>query len=73
MFKLRQLLELRHINMIALGGSVGTGIFLTSGYSIFIGGPGGALLAYIVMALIVYFIMTSLSELSAYSPSSGSF
>ncbi len=73
MFKLRQLLELRHINMIALGGSVGTGIFLTSGYSIFVGGPGGALFAYLVMALIVYFIMTSLGELSAYRPSSGSF
>lgn len=59
--------------MIALGGSIGTGIFLASGYAIAIGGPGGALLAYAVMALIVYFLMTSLGEMSAYKPSSGSF
>ena len=66
-------LEPRHVNMIAIGGSIGTGIFLASGYSVFIGGPGGALFAYGLMAVIVYFIMTSLGELSAYKPSSGSF
>ena len=73
MSKLRQLLELRHINMMALGGTVGTGIFLTSGYSIFTSGAGGALFAYVSMAIFVYFLMTSLSELSTYRPSSGSF
>jgi len=66
-------LELRHVNMIALGGSIGTGIFLASGYSVFVGGPGGALLAYGLMALIVYFLMTSLAEMSVYKPSTGTF
>jgi len=66
-------LEARHVNMIAIGGSIGTGIFLASGYSIAIGGPGGALLAYAVMSVIVYFLMTSLGEMSTYRPSSGSF
>ena len=66
-------LEARHVNMIAIGGSIGTGIFLASGYSVFVGGPGGALFAYSLMAVIVYFIMTSLGELSAHKPSSGSF
>ncbi|MBY0379350.1 MAG: amino acid permease [Burkholderiales bacterium] len=70
---LKQRLESRHINMIAIGGSIGTGIFLASGYAIFVGGPGGALLAYAVMAIIVYFLMTSLGEMSTYRPSSGSF
>ena len=73
MTQLQQKLQSRHINMIALGGSIGTGIFLASGYAIAIGGPGGALLAYAIMALIVYFLMTSLGEMSAYKPSSGSF
>ncbi len=73
MGNLSQKLESRHVNMIALGGSIGTGIFLTSGYSIAIGGPGGALIAYLVMAVIVYFLMTSLGEMSAYKPSSGTF
>ena len=73
MAHLEKKLEARHINMIAIGGSIGTGIFLASGYSIFIGGPGGALFAYMLMALIVYFLMTSLGEMSTYKPSSGSF
>ena len=59
--------------MIAFGGSIGTGLFLVSGYSISVGGPGGALLAYICMAVMVYFLMTSLAEMSAYKPSTGSF
>ncbi|MSP52713.1 MAG: amino acid permease [Gammaproteobacteria bacterium] len=73
MTDLSQKLQSRHINMIALGGSIGTGIFLASGYAISIGGPGGALLAYAVMAIIVYFLMTSLGEMSTYKPSSGTF
>ena len=73
MTELSQKLKSRHINMIALGGSIGTGIFLASGYAIAIGGPGGALLAYAVMAVIVYFLMTSLGEMSTYKPSSGTF
>lgn len=73
MAKLLQKLESRHVSMIAIGGSIGTGIFLASGYAIYVAGPGGALLAYCVMAIIVYFLMTSLGELSAYKPSSGSF
>ncbi|MFN8770273.1 MAG: amino acid permease [Neisseriaceae bacterium] len=70
---LKKRLESRHVNMIAIGGSIGTGIFLASGYAIFVGGPGGALLAYAVMAIVVYFLMTSLGEMSTYKPSSGSF
>jgi lysine-specific permease len=66
-------LKTRHINMIVMGGSIGTGIFLASGYSVSVGGPGGALAAYGIMALIVYFLMTSLAELSAYKPTPGTF
>lgn len=73
MSTLSQRLQLRHVNMIALGGSIGTGIFLASGYAISVAGPGGALLAYSLMAIIVYFLMTSLAEMSAYRPSSGTF
>lgn len=71
--ELSRRLETRHVNMIAIGGSIGTGIFLASGYTISIGGPGGALLAYVLMAMIVYFLMTSLAEMSAYKPSTGTF
>lgn len=70
---LSQTLHTRHINMIAMGGAIGTSIFLASGYAIYVGGPGGALLAYLLIAVVVYFLMTSLGEMSTYKPSSGTF
>ncbi|MBP9743340.1 MAG: amino acid permease [Burkholderiales bacterium] len=66
-------LKTRHLNMIALGGSIGTGIFLTSGVAINQAGPGGALAAYLIISLMVFFLITSLGELSAHLPSTGSF
>lgn len=59
--------------MIAIGGSIGTGLFVASGASISQAGPGGALLSYVLIGLMVYFLMTSLGELAAYMPVSGSF
>lgn len=66
-------LQARHLTMIALGGSIGTGLFLASGGAIASAGPGGALLAYIAVGIMVYFLMTSLGELATYVPDSGSF
>lgn len=37
--------------MIAIGGSIGTGLFLASGNAIHTAGPGGALVAYVAMGL----------------------
>lgn len=59
--------------MIAIGGSIGTGLFVASGATISEAGPGGALLSYMLIGLMVYFLMTSLGELAAYMPVSGSF
>ena len=71
--QLRRTLQARHLTMIAIGGSIGTGLFVGSGTTIAQAGPGGALLAYMVIGLMVYFLMTSLGELAAYMPVSGSF
>lgn len=73
MGQLKRQLTARHISMIALGGSLGTGIFLTSGSALYLAGPGGALLAYIVMGFVVYLLMNSLGEMAAFMPVSGSF
>lgn len=70
---LRPGLKARHMTMIALGGSIGTGLFLASGGAIASAGPGGALLAYAAVGIMVYFLMTSLGELATYMPDSGSF
>lgn len=70
---LRRELKARHLTMIAIGGSIGTGLFVASGATISQAGPGGALFSYILIGLMVYFLMTSLGELAAYMPVSGSF
>ncbi|MET1113790.1 MAG: amino acid permease [Comamonas sp.] len=70
---LRRSLKARHLSMIAIGGSIGTGLFVASGATISQAGPGGALLAYMVVGLMVYFLMTSLGEMAAHLPVSGSF
>ena len=59
--------------MIALGGSIGTGLFVASGSAISTAGPGGALVAYLGIGLMVYFLMTSLGEMATYLPVTGSF
>lgn len=59
--------------MLALGGSIGTGLFVASGAAISQAGPGGALAAYLVIGEMVYFLMTALGELAAFSPASGTF
>ncbi|WP_138493343.1 amino acid permease [Paenibacillus pinistramenti] len=66
-------LKARHMTMIALGGSIGTGLFLASGGAISSAGPGGAIVAYAAIGFMVYFLMTSLAELASYMPESGSF
>lgn len=66
-------LDARLLSMIAIGGSIGTGIFLASGNAIAIAGPGGTMLAYLLMGIMVYFLMTSLGEMAAFMPSTGSF
>jgi lysine-specific permease len=70
---LQRKLKARHLTMISLGGAIGTGLFLGSGPAIHSAGPGGALVAYAVIGIMVYFIMTSLGELASFMPVSGAF
>lgn len=70
---LHRKLRTRHLTMIAIGGSIGTGLFVASGASVSQAGPGGALTAYALIGLMVYFLMTSLGEMAAHMPVAGSF
>ena len=70
---LQRVLKARHLSMIAIGGAIGTGLFVASGSAIAEVGPGGAVLTYLIIGIMVYYIMTSLGELAAYMPVAGSF
>ncbi|KII94543.1 hypothetical protein PLICRDRAFT_33339 [Plicaturopsis crispa FD-325 SS-3] len=63
----------RHLMMIAIGGTIGTGIFLSAGSAIALAGPGSALLSYFVVGLFVYSVVISLGEMAAMFPVSGAF
>ena len=71
--KLKRSLKSRHMNMIALGGSIGTGLFVAGGEVVSTAGPGGALVAYGFIGIMVYFLMTSLGAMATYLPVPGSF
>ncbi|MDM4766862.1 amino acid permease [Pelomonas sp. SE-A7] len=63
----------RQLSMIAIGGAIGTGLFLASGGAIANAGPGGALLAYAIMGIAVFCMMQSLGEMATQLPIAGSF
>ncbi|WP_199550488.1 amino acid permease [Streptomyces sp. N35] len=65
-------LKARHINMIAIGGAIGTGLFLGAGGRLNSAGPGLAL-AYLVCGIFAFFVVRALGAMVVYRPSSGSF
>ncbi|MCM3600847.1 amino acid permease [Robertmurraya korlensis] len=71
--ELKRTMKTRHLFMISLGGVIGSGLFLGSGYTISEAGPMGAILSYLVGGLIMFLTMLCLGELSVAMPVSGSF
>lgn len=63
----------RHLQMLSIGGVIGTGLFLSSGYTIGQAGPLGAIFSYLFGGLVVYLVMFSLGELAVAMPVTGSF
>jgi AAT family amino acid transporter len=71
--KLARRLSGRQVQMIAIGGTIGTGLFLGTGTSIAKGGPASTLIAYAICGAIVFITMLSLGEMAAFMPVAGSF
>ena len=69
---LRKSLKNRHIQLIALGGAIGTGLFYGSSESIALAGPS-ILLAYLIGGLAIFMIVRALSEMSVEDPKAGAF
>lgn len=71
--QLKRSLKQRHLTMIAIGGSIGTALFLATGYTLNQSGPGGIVVAYMIVAVMIYFIVMSLGEMATWLPCAGSF
>lgn len=66
-------LKSRHLQMIAIGGSIGTGLFVGSGYALNEGGPAGMLISYALVGFSLFCVVMALGEMSVQYPVSGTF
>lgn len=71
--QLQRRLQSRHLQMIAIGGTIGTGLFIGSGGALATAGPAGALIAYTFVGTLVYSVMVALGEMATFIPVSGAF
>ncbi len=69
---LQRALSTRQLTMIAIGGAIGTGLFMGSGIAIGYAGPA-VLISFAIAALIAFLMMLCLSEMSVAHPTAGSF
>lgn len=71
--QLSRSLKSRHLQMIAIGSSIGTGLFVGSGGALRDGGPAGLIIAWTVISTGVFATVQGLGELSVALPVSGGF
>ncbi len=71
--KLARKLSARQVQMIAIGGTIGTGLFLGTGKSLATGGPASMLICYTIVGALVFLTMLALGEMAAFIPVAGSF
>merc|ERR1711939_160955 len=61
----------RHVQMISIGGVIGTGLFLGTAGALRHGGPAGLLIGYMAIGALCYAVMVSLGEMIAHPPVAG--
>ncbi|VVT48789.1 uncharacterized protein SAPINGB_P001952 [Magnusiomyces paraingens] len=67
----RRGLKSRHVQLIALGGCIGTGLFVGSGTILSRSGPGSLFVAYCIMSFVIWSVMNALGEMTTYLPIHG--
>lgn len=70
---LQRHLKGRHLQMIAIGGSIGTGLFVGSGQALATGGPASLVLSFVLTGLMLYCTVHALGEMAVLFPVAGSF
>ncbi|WWD22653.1 hypothetical protein CI109_107146 [Kwoniella shandongensis] len=63
----------RHMQMIAFGGVIGSGFFVSLGSGYHTAGPAGLLISFSLVGLLLWMVMQAIGEMSAFVPISGSF
>jgi len=63
----------RHLNMIAIGGSIGAGFFVGSGSALTSGGPASLLICFLIIGVMIFNVVYALGELAVMYPVSGGF
>lgn len=66
-------LQGRHLQMIAIGGSIGTGLFVGSGKALAQGGPASVFIAFLLIGIMMYCTVQALGEMAVIFPVAGSF
>ncbi|KIW30516.1 uncharacterized protein PV07_06257 [Cladophialophora immunda] len=66
-------LKQRHLQMIAIGGSIGTGLFVGSGSALATGGPAALVLAYCLLGIMIFCTVHALGEMAVLFPVAGSY
>ncbi|KAF3180076.1 hypothetical protein TWF132_004400 [Orbilia oligospora] len=70
---LHRKLKGRHMQMIAIGGSIGTGLFVGSGSALQSGGPASLVIDFIIIGIMLFFTVHALGELAVMYPVAGAF
>lgn len=71
--RLQRKLKGRHLQMIAISSSIGTGLFIGSGEALNTGGPAGVLIAWILTGSAIFCTIQAMGEMASAFPISGSF
>ncbi|KAJ3239567.1 hypothetical protein HDU78_002795 [Chytriomyces hyalinus] len=71
--QLQRKLQARHLEMIAIGGTIGTGLLLRSGGAISKSGPIGALICFAIVGLQVFGVASGIGEMATLLPVEGAF
>ena len=69
--RLKRKLKVRHLQMIAIGGSIGCGLFIASGSALKEGGPGAVVLAFSIVGVMMFCTVNAMGELATLFPVQG--
>jgi len=71
--ELERSMKARHLNMIAIGGSIGAGFFVGSGGALSTGGPASLLIDFLIIGVMMFNVVYALGEMAIMYPVSGGF